>query len=99
MESSQHDIPLGAEQTVSDKHQNYILAWNHLNDWSCDRKGSIKNKENNVFKDAIGVKGIGFKQHGNHPGNHGSHYGKHRVNGLTGNGLSKLLENLCVKIS
>ena len=25
------------------------------------------NKENNVFKDAIGVKGLGFKHHGNHP--------------------------------
>ena len=25
------------------------------------------NKENNVFKDALGVKGLGFKHHGNHP--------------------------------
>ena len=24
------------------------------------------NKENNVFKDALGVKGLGFKLHGNH---------------------------------
>ena len=30
------------------------------------------NKENNVFKDALGVKGLGFKHHGNHPDNHGS---------------------------
>ena len=37
---------------------------------------SHKNKENNVFKDALGVKGLGFKHHGNHPGSHGSHYGK-----------------------
>ena len=29
----------------------------------------IGNKENNVFKDALGVKGLGFKHHGNHPGN------------------------------
>ena len=42
MESLQHDIPLGAEQPLSDKHQNYILAWNHLNDWSCDRRGCSK---------------------------------------------------------
>ena len=32
------------------------------------------NKENNVFKDAIGVKGLRFKLHGNH---HGNHYGNH----------------------
>ena len=38
------------------------------------------NKENNVFKDALGVKGLGFKHHGNHPGNHGSHYGNHHGN-------------------
>ena len=38
------------------------------------------NKENNVFKDAIGVKGLGFKHYGNHPGNHGSHYGNHHGN-------------------
>ena len=38
------------------------------------------NKENNVFKDALGVKGLGFKHHGNHPGNHGSHYGNHQGN-------------------
>ena len=37
------------------------------------------NKENNVFKDALGVKGLGFKRHGNHPGNHGSHYGNHQA--------------------
>ena len=34
------------------------------------------NKENNVFKDALGVKGLGF----NHHGNHGSHYGNHHGN-------------------
>ena len=34
------------------------------------------NKENNVFKDALGVKGLGFK----YPGNHGSHYGNHHGN-------------------
>ena len=38
------------------------------------------NKENNVFKDALGVKGLGFKHHGNHPGNHGSHYGNNHGN-------------------
>ena len=38
------------------------------------------NKENNVFKDALGVKGLGFKHHGNHPCNHGSHYGNHHSN-------------------
>ena len=38
------------------------------------------NKENNVFKDALGVKGLGFKHHGNHPGNHGSHYGNYHGN-------------------
>ena len=30
------------------------------------------NKENNVFKDGIGVKGLRFKLHGN---NHSKHYG------------------------
>ena len=40
----------------------------------------LQNKENNVFKDALGVKGLGFKHHGNHPGNHGSHYGNHHGN-------------------
>ena len=40
------------------------------------------NKENNVFKDALGVKGLGFKHHGNHPGNHGSHYGNHHGNSM-----------------
>ena len=40
----------------------------------------IQNKENNVFKDALGVKGLGFKYHGNHPSNHGSHYGNHHGN-------------------
>ena len=45
------------------------------------RKGhSPINKENNVFKDALGVKGLGFKHHGNHPCNHGSHYGNHHGN-------------------
>ena len=38
------------------------------------------NKENNVFKDALGVKGLGFKHHDNHPCNHGSHYGNHHGN-------------------
>ena len=38
------------------------------------------NKENNVFKDALGVKGLRFKHHGNHPCNHGSHYGNHHGN-------------------
>ena len=33
------------------------------------------NKENNVFKDAIGVKGLRFKLHGNNYGNHDKHYG------------------------
>ena len=40
----------------------------------------LYNKENNVFKDALGVKGLGFKHHGNHPCNHGSHYGNHHGN-------------------
>ena len=40
----------------------------------------VYNKENNVFKDALGVKGLGFKHHGNHPCNHGSHYGNHHGN-------------------
>merc|ERR1712173_329851 len=40
----------------------------------------LNNKENNVFKDALGVKGLGFKHHGNHPCNHGSHYGNHHGN-------------------
>ena len=38
------------------------------------------NKENNVYKDAIGVKGLGVKHHGNHPGNHGYHYGNYHDN-------------------
>ena len=42
--------------------------------------GCRLNKENNVFKDALGVKGLGFKHHGNHPCNHGSHYGNHHGN-------------------
>ena len=33
-------------------------------------------KENNVFKDGIGVKGLRFKRHGNNHGNLGKHYGK-----------------------
>ena len=32
---------------------------------------TVKNKENNVFKDGIGVKGLRFKLHGNNHGNHG----------------------------
>ena len=36
----------------------------------------LANKESNVFKDALGVKGLGFKHHGNH----GSHYGYHHGN-------------------
>ena len=35
----------------------------------CDQVG--RNKENNVFKDGIGVKGLRFKLHGNNHGNHG----------------------------
>ena len=31
----------------------------------------LGNKENNVFKDGIGVKGLRFKLHGNNHGNHG----------------------------
>ena len=38
------------------------------------------NKENNVFKDAIGVKGLRFKLYGNHHGNHGYHYGNYHDN-------------------
>ena len=33
-----------------------------------------QNKENNVFKDGIGVKGLRFKLHGNNHGNHDKHY-------------------------
>ena len=40
----------------------------------------LKNKENNVFKDALGVKGLRFKHHGNHPCNHGSHCGNYHDN-------------------
>ena len=40
------------------------------------KDSSLLNKENNVFKDALGVKGLGF----NHHGNHGSHYGNHHGN-------------------
>ena len=36
-----------------------------------------RKKENNVFKDGIGVKGLRFKLHGN---NHLKHYGKHHDN-------------------
>ena len=39
----------------------------------------INNKENNVFKDGIGVKGLRFMIHGNHHGNHGNH-GNHHGN-------------------
>ena len=38
------------------------------------------NKENIVFKDGIGVKGLRFKLHGNNQGNHGKHYGNHYGN-------------------
>ena len=38
------------------------------------------NKENNVFKDGIGVKGLRFKLHGNNHGNHLEHYGIHHDN-------------------
>ena len=38
------------------------------------------NKENNVFKDGIGVKGLMFKLHGNNHSNHGKHYGNHHCN-------------------
>ena len=37
-------------------------------------------KENNVFKDGIGVKGFRFKLHGNNHGNHLEHYGIHHDN-------------------
>ena len=40
----------------------------------------LMNKENNVFKDALSVKGLGFKLHGNHACNHGSHDGNHHGN-------------------
>ena len=40
----------------------------------------MDNKENNVFKDALGVKGLWSKHHGNHTCNHGSHYGNHHGN-------------------
>ena len=35
----------------------------------------MRNKENNVFKDALGVKGLGFKLHGNHGSHDGNHHG------------------------
>ena len=38
------------------------------------------NKENNVFKYGIGVKGLRFKLHGNNHGNHLEHYGIHHDN-------------------
>ena len=47
---------------------------------SADFVSPLINKENNVFKYALGVKGLGFKHHGNHPCNHGSHYGNHHGN-------------------
>ena len=40
----------------------------------------FENKENNVFKDGIGVKGLRFKLHGNNHGNHLEHYGIHHDN-------------------
>ena len=36
-----------------------------------DEAAAVQNKENNVFKDGIGVKGLRFKLHGNNHGNHG----------------------------
>ena len=36
--------------------------------------GDYVNKENKVFKDGIGVKGLRFKLHGNNHGSHGKHY-------------------------
>ena len=36
------------------------------------------NKENIVFTDGIGVKGLRFNFHGYHHGNHSNHYGNHR---------------------
>ena len=57
----------------------YFDPWYMLNNFCfhvyAQKSLYIANKENNVFKDALGVKGLGFKHHGNHPGNHGSHYG------------------------
>ena len=44
-------------------------------EFAVHRAGSQLNKENNVFKDAIGVKGLRFKLHANNYGNHGKHYG------------------------
>ena len=40
----------------------------------------LNNKENNAFKDGIGVKGLRFKLHGNNHGNHLEHYGIHHDN-------------------
>ena len=41
------------------------------------------NKENSVFRDGIGVKGLRFKLHGN---NHGKHYGNLYGNYLDNHG-------------
>ena len=49
-------------------------------DDGCAGLSTDTNKENNVFKDALGVKGLGFKLHGNHACNHGSHDGNHHGN-------------------
>ena len=38
------------------------------------------NKENNVFKDALGVKGLGFNHHGNHVSHYGNHHGNYHDN-------------------
>ena len=38
------------------------------------------NKENNVFKDAIGVKGLRIKLYGNHHGNYHDNHSYHRGN-------------------
>ena len=38
------------------------------------------NKENNVFKDALGVKGLGFKHYGNHHGNYHDNHSNHHDN-------------------
>ena len=48
--------------------------------WTVHRAGSQLNKENNVFKDGIGVKGLRFKLHGNNHGNHHDNHGNHYSN-------------------
>ena len=54
-----------------------LLSWYFI---SLKQLLLINNKENNVFKDGIGVKGLRFKLHGNNHGNHGKHYGNHLGN-------------------